>query len=126
MSATTRRFPQRLVNALDAAKIVGVRSGEAHRHTGVWVVVVEGRAFVRSWNDKPTGWYQAFLEEPRGTVTVGEREVAVRARGVRSERLRRAVSDAYAAKYDTKASEKWVRGFATARREATTLELVPA
>jgi hypothetical protein len=30
------------------------------RYTGVWVVVVEGRAFVRSWNDKSTGWYRAF------------------------------------------------------------------
>jgi len=126
VTATTRRFPKRLVETLDAAKIVGVRSGDEHRHTGVWVVVVEGRVFVRSWNDKPTGWYRAFVDEPRGAMTVGDREVRVRARGVRSERLRRAVSDAYAEKYDTKASQKWVRGFRAPRREATTLELVPA
>ena len=49
----------------------------------------------------------------------------MRASHVRSERLRRAVSQAYALKYDTKASEKWVRGFAEKEREATTLELVP-
>ena len=24
----------------------------------MWVVVVEGRAFVRSWNDKPTGFIE--------------------------------------------------------------------
>jgi hypothetical protein len=125
MTATTLRFPKRLVEALDAAKIVGVRSGDAHKHTGVWPVVVEGRVFVRSWNDKPTGWYRAFVEEPRGSITVGAEEVAVRARGVRSERLRRAVSEAYAAKYDTKASQKWVRGFRAPRRQATTLELTP-
>jgi len=126
MATTTRRFPPRDVEAIDRAKIVGVRAGDAHRHTGVWVVVVEGRVFVRSWNDKPTGWYRAFRREPLGGLTVGDREIRVRARPPRSDRLLKAVSAAYGAKYDTKASETWVRGFAEPAREATTLELVPA
>lgn len=111
---------------LQDAKILGVQSGPAHRQTGVWVVVVEGRVFVRSWNDKPTGWYRAFRGQPRGTMTVAGTELAIRALPVRSGRLRHAVSEAYAAKYPTKGSEKWVRGFAEPAREATTLELVPA
>ena len=49
----------------------------------------------------------------------------MRARHVRSEQVRHAVTAAYAAKYDTKASQKWVRGFAEEEREAATLELVP-
>jgi hypothetical protein len=126
MTTSRLRFPPRDLEALDRLKILGVRAGAEHRYTGVWVVVVEGRVFVRSWNDKPTGWYRAFRDEPRGSISLGAAERAVRARDVRSERLRRAVSDAYAAKYDTKASQKWVRGFAEAAREATTLELVPA
>ena len=44
---------------------------------------------------------------------------------VRSERLRRAVSEAYAAKYPTKGSLKWVHGFGEPAREATTLEILP-
>ena len=48
------------------------------------------------------------------------------ARAVSSGRLRQGASVAYAAKYDTKASEKWVRGFAESGREKNTLELVPA
>ena len=35
------------------------------------------------------------------------------------------VALAYAKKYPTKGSAQWVRGFAEAHREATTLELVP-
>ena len=120
-----RRFSGPELEALQRHKILGVRSGTEHRYTGVWVVLVEGRAFVRSWNDKPTGWYRAFRDEPRGSISLGGEEWAVRARHVRSERLRRAVTAAYAAKYDTKASPKWVRGFAEPAREATTLELVP-
>ena len=119
------RFSGPELQELQDAKILGVRSGSDHRHTGVWVVVVEGRVFVRSWNDKPTGWYRAFRGEPRGTVSVTGRELAVRALPVRSAHLRRAVTQAYGAKYPTKGSEKWVRGFGEPAREATTLELVP-
>ncbi|HEU4586378.1 MAG TPA: DUF2255 family protein, partial [Gemmatimonadaceae bacterium] len=102
-----------------------MRSGNEHRYTGVWIVVVERRVFVRSWNDKPTGWYRAFLREPRGSISLGTTERAVRGIRVRSERLRRAVSEAYAIKYDTNPSEKWVRGFAEEEREAVPLEMVP-
>jgi hypothetical protein len=121
----TKQFPKATLEALADAKILGVRSGNEHRYTGVWVVVVGGRAFVRSWNDKPTGWYRSFRAEPLGSIRFADREVAVRAKPLRGIRLRDAVTNAYAAKYTTKASEKWVRGFAEPDRVTTTLELVP-
>lgn len=123
---TAHRFSKGLLEEIGNAKILGVRAGTKHRYTGVWVVVVEGRVFVRSWNDKPTGWYRAFAAEPRGSIQLAGREIAVRARFTRSDRLRSAVSSAYAAKYNTKASEKWVIGFAEANRAIATLELLPA
>jgi hypothetical protein len=119
------RFPDAIVDALDQAKILGVRSGDEHRYTGVWAVVVEGRIFVRSWSHKPTGWYRAFRNQPRGSIHVGGQQVAIRAVQTRSERLREAVTSAFAEKYNTKASLKWVTGFAEAARMRTTLELVP-
>ena len=125
MSPVPKRFSARRVAAFADAAILGVRSGTEHRYTGVWVVVVEGRVFVRSWNDKPTGWYRAFVDEPRGSVTLGDAEIRVRAAPVGSARIRRAVSEAYAEKYPTKGSVKWVRGFAEPPREAHTLELLP-
>jgi hypothetical protein len=120
---SSRRFSRVDLEMLRTLKILGVRSGTGHRYTGVWVVVVESRVFVRSWNNKPTGWYRAFRSEPRGSISLGTKEIAVHARHVRSARLRHAVTQAYATKYNTKASQKWVRGFAEAAREATTLEL---
>jgi hypothetical protein len=124
--AAARRFSKATLDELASAKILGVRAGTEHRYTGVWVVVVEGRAFVRSWNDKPTGWCRAFRVEPLGSIQLAGREIPVRARQTRSERLRDAVTRAYAVKYTTKASEKWVHGFAEPHRADTTLELVPA
>ena len=95
-----RRFSGPALEELAKAKILGVRAGSEHRYTGVWVVVVEGRVFVRSWNDKPTGWYRTFQAQPLGSFQLAGREIAIRARRLRGERLRDAVTRVYAGKYD--------------------------
>jgi hypothetical protein len=120
-----RRLPRTVVAAIDACKILGIRAGARsdHRFTGAWPVVVEDRVFVRSWTLKPDGWYRTFLAD--GTLQVGERQVRVRAVRVRSERILGAIEDAYAAKYSTPASGKYVRGFRTTRRREASIEFVP-
>ena len=121
------RLPPRLVAAIDQSKILGIRAGARsdHRFTGVWPVVVNGRVFVRSWSLKPDGWYRTFVEDPRGSISIGEKQVRIRAVRIRSERLRDAVEAAYAAKYPTPGSRKFVTGFRTARRREATIEFVP-
>jgi hypothetical protein len=123
--ATSARFSRADLEVFQRAKILGVRSGSDHRYTAVWVVVVQGRVFVRSWSDKPTGWYQAFRTQPAGSLQLEGREIDVRAVQTRSAKLRQAVSEAYAEKYDTKGSVKWVEGFAKPERAGHTLELIP-
>lgn len=123
-----KRFSKSAVAGLTAGKILGIRAGvRPHRFLGIWVVVVDGRVFVRSWNDKATGWHKAFRADSRGAIQYPghERPIAVRARRARGERLLNAIDRAYAEKYDTQASRKYVVGLATPRRRATTIELVP-
>ena len=123
--AKSATFPKRVVELLQNSKILGVRAGTDHRYTAIWLVLVEDRLFVRSWNDKPTGWYRAFLKQPKGSIKVGEREIRVLGKPTRSARVREAVTIAFAEKYNTKGSQQWVRGFAEPAREMTTLEFVP-
>lgn len=118
-------FTDDIVEAARNAKIMGVRAGTEHRYTGIWVVVVDDRIFARSWNDKPTGWFRAFKKEPSGTIQLGKLEIPVRAKPVRSARISDAVTVAFAEKYNTKGSRKWVEGFAEPERVLTTLEFVP-
>ncbi len=120
-----KSFSKAVVEAFRNAKIIGVRSGSEHRYTGVWVVVVDDRIFARSWSDQPTGWFRAFKEEPRGSVQVGEREVRVQSKALRSTKMRDAVTAAFAEKYPTKGSQKWVEGFAEPERVVNTIEFVP-
>ena len=118
-------FSKAVVEAFRGAKIIGVRSGSEHKYTGVWVVVVDDRIFARSWSDKPTGWFRAFKNEPTGSVQVGEREVRVQGKVVRSTKMRDAVTAAFAEKYPTKGSRQWVEGFAEPERVVNTLEFIP-
>jgi hypothetical protein len=123
---TKSRFPNRILIALDSSKIIGLRAGtQPHRFIGVWVVVVKERVFVRTWDNKPQGWYQAFLKEPVGRMQIAERELRIRAKKARGERLMDAIDLAYAEKYPTPGSRKYVEGFALAHRRATTIELLP-
>lgn len=119
-------FPPRVLSLLMDSRTLGIRAGSEHRFTGIWFVVVAGRLFVRPWNDKPTGWRRALLRERRGAITLSKREIPIRARPSRGEGLFDAVDAAYAEKYDTKASQKWVQGFALPTRRKNTTELLPA
>jgi hypothetical protein len=121
----TQRFPQAALAGFQATKYLRIRVGD-HRFIPIWVVVVECRVIVRSWNDKPGGWYRAFLAQRKGAVQIEGEEVPVRAVRLRGARLNDAADCAYAEKYTTKANAKYVKGFKTQRRKATTLELVPA
>jgi hypothetical protein len=122
----TKRLSRPVITAADAAKIMGIRAGDKadHRFTGVWPIVIDGRLFARSWTLTKGGWYRSFLDDPIGVIQVGDREVRIRARQVKSERLRDAVEVGYAEKYPTQASQKYVRGFRTPRRREATIEFV--
>jgi hypothetical protein len=121
-----RRFTNNVLSAIREGKILVIRAGtQPHRFIGIWVVVVEGRVFVRSWSLKPRSWYRTFLEEPRGTIVVADREIPVRAVRTRSERLKDAIDKAYLEKYCTPGSLKYARDLGRAKSRATTTELVP-
>lgn len=121
-----RTFSKQVLASLRDGKILGIRAGsQDHRFIGIWVVVVEGRVFVRSWSIKPRSWYRTFLEEPRGTINVDGEEIEVRAVQTRSERLKSAVDEAYLAKYKTPGSIKYAQDLGRTKSRNTTTELIP-
>src|SRR5258708_13078878 len=100
MPASGRGFSRRILALIRDGKMLAIRAGADHRFIHIWAVVLEDRVFVRSWSLKPRSWYRTFLEEPRGAIQVGSREIPVRAIRTRRERLQNAVSRAYLANYD--------------------------
>lgn len=120
------KFPPKIIETIKKEKILGIRAGRdsTHRVIGVWVVVVEGRVFLRSWSLKPRSWWRTFLEDPYGIMVVGKKEISVRAIQTRSERLKDLVSAAYKEKYNTPGSVQYVKDMSRKRSRDTTTELV--
>jgi hypothetical protein len=120
------RFPNDIMARIQKDKIIVIRAGKEsmHRVIGVWVVVVEGRVFVRSWSLKPRSWWRTFLEDPYGSMFLGEREIPIRAVHTRSERLKDLVSQAYQEKYNTPGSIQFVKDMSRKKSRDTTTELV--
>jgi hypothetical protein len=92
---------------------------------GLWVVVVRGRVFIRSWRVPHDGWFFVLRDDPTGILTLGDRAIKVSAIHTRSEVLQRFVSRAYAEKYNTPGSRKYVTGFGRQRSRDATIELDP-
>lgn len=121
------RFPDDVLAAIRKEKIMGIRAGtdSTHRVIGVWMVMVERRVFVRSWSRKPRSWWRTFLEDPYGSIFIGDREISIRAIQTRSERLKDLVSQAYKEKYNTPGSIQFVKDMSRKTSRDTTTELVP-
>jgi hypothetical protein len=120
------RLPDNVVAWIAKSKILGIRAGSGpHRIIGIWAVVVERRVFVRSWSMKERSWWRTFLEDPNGIIEVDGKHIPIRAVRTRSERLKDAIDEAYAVKYNTPGSLRYVKDFRTKKRRDTTTELVP-
>jgi hypothetical protein len=121
-----KRFSQDILANLHDGKTLRIRAGSgSHRFIGIWVVVVNGRVFVRSWSLKPHGWYRTFLEVSRGRIQIDEREIPIRAVHTRSEPLKDAVDRAFV-KYSTGWEIKYAKDLVSEKSRDATMELVPA
>jgi hypothetical protein len=121
-----QHFSSEILAILRKDKILGIRAGtdSTHRVIGIWVVVVEGRVFVRSWSMRPRSWWRTLVEDPQGSMFVGEKEFRIRAIQTRSERLKDLVSAAYKEKYNTPGSVQYVKDMSRKKSRDTTTELV--
>lgn len=122
---TANRFAPSALTALATRNGLRIRAGRTHRFIGIWMVVVEGRLFVRSWSVTPGGWYRTLLKDRRGFIRLGARTVPVIAVPTRDARLRDAIDRAYLRKYSSPGSLKYARDLARPRSRATTTELRP-
>ena len=121
-----QHFSEEILATLRKENILGIRAGtdSSHRIIGIWAVIVEGRVFVRSWSVSPRSWWRTFLEDPHGSMFVGDKEFHIRAIQTRSERLKDLVSAAYKEKYDKSGDIQYVKDMSRKKSRDTTTELV--
>jgi hypothetical protein len=77
-------------------EVVSTDADGSRRETTVWMVVVEGRAFVRTGN---THWGDNVASRPDVLVRIGAEEIPVRAELVKDASVQRVVEEAFRTKY---------------------------
>lgn len=107
--------------------VTPTRDGVLRPWVPVWLVLVEGRLYVRTWYRRDTGWYGRALRARRARVRVPglEADVDVTDVGTRVPGLREQVDAAYRAAYGRHGTGA-VAAMVAEEAAATTLRLDPA
>jgi hypothetical protein len=113
-----------LLHRTDEIDILTPRRDGSTASRPIWVVVVDGDAYVRSWLGGKGAWYRRALADGGAAVQVGGRTLDVGLEPAQDEELNRQVSDAFWEKYGARfrgPTEEMV----TPEVEATNLRLTP-
>jgi hypothetical protein len=111
------------LDLLDESIEVDVRTPRAN--LPIWVVVVDGDAYVRSYRAERGAWYRRALGEGRLTLVAGGRELDFGVEPVAGEEINRRVSEAFRAKYG-KRSPRSTDAMVSPEVVRTTLRLTEA
>lgn len=125
---TAQRFSDEILDLLGQADEVHIEprsaGGQRVGPVTIWVVVVDGNVYVRSYLGPSGHWYQALLRHPTGVLHVDGRDVPFRAVRVDDQGEIARVSEAYRRKYE----RNWPKESAKMLRDevlSTTLRLEP-
>jgi len=95
-------FPPAVLKSFDETKVVDIetRSAKGTKHLiPIWIVVVDGVAYVRSVRGPAGRWYRELLARGDGAVVAGAKRTPVRATKDSSATAIEAVSEALRKKY---------------------------
>ena len=121
-------FSKAFLKCINETQITSVRAGkDREKFTGIWMVVVKGRIFARSYNLSERSWYTALSNGDGGDIKCGKEIIPVKgSKPADINSITEAINKAYAKKYLVKAyNQKWVDGLAEAERVARTMEFIP-
>src|SRR5215510_6847392 len=113
------KFPKSFLDCINETQITSVRAGkDREKFTGIWMVVVKGRIYARSYNLSERSWYTALLNGASGDLKCGKEIMPVK--GLKPPDIKsvtEAINKAYEKKYLVKAyNKKWVDGLCQPER----------
>src|SRR5436190_21473692 len=97
-SALDQGTLERLDQSAEIEMITPRRDGSASRRP-IWVVVMDGYAYVRSYLGPRGAWYSRAAADGEAAIGVRDDTIEVGVERVNDEELNRQVSEAYRAKY---------------------------
>jgi len=110
-----------LDESIEVDMVTPRRDGSLSRRP-IWVVVVDGEPYVRSYRGPSGAWYKRALADGRATLAVAGSSIDVGAEPEHGDEINERVSDAFRAKYAER-SPGPTEAMVTPEVTATTLRL---
>jgi hypothetical protein len=123
-----KHFSKTFLKCIGETQITSIRAGKGReKFTGIWMVVVDGRIFGRSYSLSERSWYTALANGETGDIKCAKEIVPVKgSKPADIDSINGAINKAYEKKYLVKAyNKKWVDGLAEPERVARTMEFIP-
>ena len=123
-----KEFLKAFLKCINETQITSVRAGkDREKFTGIWMVVVDGRIFGRSYYGAERSWFTALLNGDKSEIKCGNEILSVKGL-IPADiiTINKLINKAYDKKYSIKAhNKKWVDGLAESERVARTMEFIP-
>lgn len=117
-----------IIHFVENNSLIGLKAGnERPDFLEIWMVVVRGRVFARSWAMSERSWYTTFLKNKEGFIKCGDRVSAIH--GIVPldlSELGEEINNAYIKKYDFGSNSVYVQEIIEKNRMDKTMEFVPA
>lgn len=106
--------------------LIGIKAGkERDSFLEIWMVVVDGRIFARSWSLSERSWYTTFLNDSQGQIQCWEAIYPIKAMIPNDlERISEKINQAYLAKYNSGENAKYAQGIVQKKHMDKTMEFV--
>ena len=123
-----KKFSKAFLKCINETQITGLRAGkDREKFTCIWMVVVDGRIFGRSYYGAEKSWFTALLNGDKGEIKCGNEIIPVKGlKPADISTINKLINKVYDKKYSIKAhNKKWVDGLAESERVARTMEFIP-
>ena len=116
-------------NAIEYIKnnsLIGIKAGNKRdSFLEIWMVIVDGRVFARSWGLATRSWYNAFKEDNTGEILCGEAIHKIKAIVPDDiEALTKQINKAYLDKYDYGSNSYYANGIIEEKHAIKTMEFI--
>ncbi len=119
------RFPDSFYKFIQNNTLIEIKGGK-QRETflHIWIVEVNNRLFVRSWNKSPRSWFTDFLKTGVGQLKYGEKIINVKGKKLpKNDKTNLLINDAYLNKYNQERNLKYAEGISQPEYADYTMEL---
>lgn len=105
---------------------IGIKAGlDRPSFLDIWMVVVDGRIFARSWGFAEKSWYNTFLQNSQGQIKCGDDVFAIKAFvPVENNLLTEKINKAYLTKYNTGHNIEYAEGIVRPEHANKTMEFI--